>query len=378
MKRFSAFYLICFIAVGAYASWLAPFLDSCGVTASSIGYSFAVVSLLRAVTPPAWGFLADRLARPQWLLAFVTLGSGLCLMPLFLGGPVPLLLVCTVAFGVFFAPLYPLVDAQVVGFLGAERQRYGRVRLFGSLGFLIASFAVGSLVDATSLNAIPWVVTLPFGLAAMIALTFPSAGASSAPPTRARFPWKRLWPVLVAVALVQASHAPYWAYFAITLGKQGVSGERTGWILATAVAAEIAFMGFTPAVLHRLGARPVLLVGLLAGALRWALCGLVEELSVLWLSQLLHAGSYAMVYVAAVALVDDESPVGQKALGQTVLSACSHGIGLGGGFALSGQFFDVLGFAGLALCGAAACLLASVLLLVAQPRYPRGEPLAAS
>ena len=382
MTRFSLYFFISFIGVGAYASWLAPYLDFCGVGAAAIGYSFAVVSICRAVTPPGWGLLADRLERKHLLLALVTLGAGSSFVPLFLGGPVWLLLASTVVFGLFFAPLYPLVDAQVLGFLGPARTGYGRIRLFGSVGFLVVNLAIGPLVTGLGLRIVPWILVVPLVVAAAIAAALPVGptradatlaapapiGSAGSDATSTALPWRRLLPILIAVILVQASHSPYWAYFATFLGKHEVSPGLVGLLLATAVAAEIAAMALAPTLIRKWGARRVRLSGRGRAVVRWLVCGMTTELWLLWPSQLLHAGSYALVYVAAVALVDDASPTSHKALGQTLLSACSHGIGLGGGFFVAGALVDRLQFPGLALVAAGACVLGAAVLLVTEPR----------
>lgn len=366
MIRYCSYFFLCFVAVGAFASWLAPFLDYRGVSATAIGYGFAVVSVGRALLPPLWGTLADRLTRKEPLLAVVTLGAGCSFLVLFFEKPPELLFAGMVVFGLFFAPLFPLLDAQVISFLGDERQQYARMRLFGSLGFLVASFAIGPMVEAAGLRIVPWILTTPLLLSAGIAAFLPTGRSptSSSPEEMrtATINWRALTPVLAVVVLAQASHGPYWSYFAIFLGQRDVSPTVIGLILATAIAAEILFMAMAPAFLRRFGARSVLLMGISTAALRWLLCSVTANLGVLWASQLLHAGSYAMVYVAGVALVDDASPPDKKAFGQTVLSSCSHGIGLGGGFVVAGMLVDELAFQGLAVLASVACVVGAVIL----------------
>lgn len=372
MLRFSSYFLVSFVAVGAYASWLAPFLDSRGVAASSIGFGFAAVSVLRAVTPPAWGWLADRLRRKHLLLAALTLASGAALSPLLLDGPPRVLLACTIAFGLFFAPLYALLDAQVLAFLGTARAGYGRIRMYGSVGFLSANLAMGPLVAWAGLGVVPWVMVAPVLAAAAIAAGFPTPVETSVGAAAARepIPWRALWPVLAAVILAQASHSPYWAYFVTHLGERSVPPSTLGLLLATAIAAEIGLMGWAPRLIARHGARALLFAGVALGAVRWSVGAGSAELALVWPSQLLHAASYGLVYVASVALVDEAAPASRKAFAQTVLSACSHGVGLGGGFFLAGALVERLHFPGLALAAAALCVAGAVVLALARPRGP--------
>ena len=148
----AALYLADLAGVGAWLPFLAIYLDRQGVSGPGIGALLATIPATRMLSGPAWSLLADRFRSGRVLLRVATTGSLLAgiaittlpLSPLGIG----LLLV---AFSALRSPIAPLVDTTAVRIIeqeGGDPQDYGRLRMWGTVGFLLGSVAGALLVHA--------------------------------------------------------------------------------------------------------------------------------------------------------------------------------------------------------------------------------------
>ena len=278
-----------------------------------------------------------------------------------------LVLVLLAAHGMLVVPVFPLAETFAFRVLGSARERYGLVRAWGSVGFIASSLGTGHLVDRFGLEIVPPLVGALLVAAGLLALALPAGriGAVAAvrrPGVPGRL-LRRLAPLLLVVAMAQASHGAYYAFFTIQLAARGYPNLAIGLFWAWAVACEILLLGASPWILRRLSLSRAMTVALLAAAVRWALTGSDPGPAGLVFAQALHAGSFALLHVATVQLVDRLSPPEAKALGQSLASAAAYGVGVGGGIVAAGWAAPRLGDAGLYAASAALAVLALVVWL---------------
>jgi PPP family 3-phenylpropionic acid transporter len=378
-----AFYFLVFAYIGILAPWFAPFLADRGLSDASIGLALAAVQLPRVVLPPLWGFAADRIRETRRILALAAVLAGAAFVAVVPAPSQAILLIALLVHGALVVPVFPLAEAQTFEMLGSRRDRYGQIRLWGSVGFIVSSLGIGSLLDVVpgGVKMVPWAVALTLGLAGLVALTFRPTESRADARTDARASGRQRWPsaaivpVLVATALGQASHGAYYAFFSLQLDSRGVHPVLIGALWAWAVVAEILLMAFSPRILGALGLVFALRLALVLTVVRWVLCA--AEPSVWWLfvPQTLHAASFALLHLSTVRLADAFSPRGGKALGQSFASAAGYGLGLGGGMFLAGRLSRVLddgelyvASAGLALVGVGAAAFVSM-----QRRYHESQ-----
>ncbi len=359
-----AFYLFFFATIGFQLPWFPPYLQSIGFGSTLIGAALAAGSVSRVFLPPLWGLLADRVGRARWILAGGSLLGGACLA--LVGGTTSPVVVLGLLFlgGFFLVPLVPLAETLTMAALGDRRERYGRVRLWGSVGFVVTAWGFGGLVPRVGLAPVPLLAGCCLALAGLVALAAPCPGREAvtdrgaAPGERVPFPWRRFGPLLLAAALGQASHGAYYAFFTLQLEGRGVSPAVAGFLWALGVLAEVALMAVSPRLLRRLGAVTAFRLALAAGVARWLLYAVEPPLGAIVAGQLLHALTFGLLHLSSIQLVDRWSPAGRKATGQGLLSAIAYGLGIGGGLFLAGLGRDPLGDRGLYLAAAGLGLLA--------------------
>jgi PPP family 3-phenylpropionic acid transporter len=325
-----------------------------------IGLGLGLGALSRAMFPPFWGWLADRLhARPTIVWAATTLaGAALLLTTLPVSSGVLLGLLC--AHGLLVAPVLPLAEAITLSVLGERRGDYGRIRLWGSIGFVITALGVGAVVRAVGISAVAWVAGAPLLLAGWTAVRLPPPAPVPhhgwTGPDR-RLDWRCVIPLLVIAALGQAAHGPYYTLFTLDMAGRGVAPWLIGSLWAWAVIAEIALMAASPGILSRLRLVTAMRIALALAAVRWLVYATDPPLIVIIVGQALHAASFALFHISCVQLIDRFSPAGRKALGQSVLSAVAYGVGGGAGMFAAGRLVQQLGLPALYVGAAALCVV---------------------
>jgi PPP family 3-phenylpropionic acid transporter len=225
--RFALIYFLLYVGLGTYVPWMPPFLESRGMSAAAIGMALASVQLARAVLPPAWGFLADRLHLRRGLFIASTLAAAASLLSLTLPGGASSLTARLALYGAVVVPAMPLLETLTLAGLKGERQRYGPVRLWGSIGFIVSAWGVGSLVPAVGVALVPWACALPLLLGAgwaVAALPRAPAAPLHQSPRLSELPWAELMPMVAAAAMTQMSHGPYYAS-----GQSACSPRSCSW-----------------------------------------------------------------------------------------------------------------------------------------------------
>ncbi len=255
--RLSLLYAVVFVEIGIAMPFMPVWLNALGLDASVIGALLALPIAIRIVaTAPLVGLIDRGIAAPRILLAgSLVLAGTYVLMPTgaALGWPVLALLIGLNA--VAAAPLVPSIDYLTLGAVRRSRRLdYARIRMAGSIGFLLANFAGGAALGAMGERlAVPLLLTV----LALIAAGVVAASRIEAPPVPPRHPEagrpalpRVLWFSIGAAALIQSSHAAIYAFGSIHWSTHGIPTAWIGTLWAIGVASEIllfALIGRLPA-----------------------------------------------------------------------------------------------------------------------------------
>jgi len=242
--RLAGFYFLFFAAVGAFLPYWSLYLEGIGLEAERIGTLVALGMAVRIVTPNLWGWLADRRGRRMGIIRLGAVAGVACfaLIP-FTRDALALALVIVV-YNAFWTAVMPQFEAVTLGHLGPRTARYSRIRLWGSVGFVFASAGAGMLLERSGTWLLPWLVAPMMGAVAVMAFalrepppeTDPGGAGRAAP---APFAWRRVAPFLLACALMQMSHGPYYVFFSIHLEGLGYTRDAIGALWALGVVAEV-------------------------------------------------------------------------------------------------------------------------------------------
>jgi PPP family 3-phenylpropionic acid transporter len=264
-----------------------------------------------------------------------------------------------------------------------KRLDYGRVRLWGSVGFIAATATMGVLLDYVSDRAILYGVLAAFAATTAAAFGIPAAADSrrgTAAITLGALLHRREFLLFYgACLLMQLGHGTYYGFFSIALEGQGFSASAIGALWTIGVVAEVAFMFWSGRALSRIGAAPLLVISFVAAVLRWTLMARAPGPVGLAVTQCLHALSFGAFHVAAVTIIHQSVPPSLRATGQTLYSSLAYGVGSGLGLLLNGWLYAAWGptrlFGWSAAISAAGMILAVRFLVVTTAEIRlRGAP----
>lgn len=369
----AAVYAGLFFGIGVFMPFFPVWLEGRGFDAAMIALALAVPQVVRLVTMPLGGLLADRSGRPRATLIVYAAATALCFAGIAFAPSATFILLGLGLAAVFWQPSLPVLDAYAVARRREGLIDYGRVRLWGSAAFIGGNLLAGSLLGGAFLVAVPgdtviWLIAVASVAAALAAATLREV--RPAPHETARpsgFVLACLAPVLfvgmAAAALVQGSHAVLYAFGSLMWQGKGLSTTLIGLLWSLGVLAEVVLFHYGTRVTRRLGPEKLLLIGGLAGVLRFSVMALDPPLLLLLLLQPLHAFTFGCTYLGAVELVARHAPPGRGASVQA-LAAWATAIAMAGATLAAGPLWQTFGpaaffaSAGLALAGTGLALLA--------------------
>jgi PPP family 3-phenylpropionic acid transporter len=368
-RRLATFYFVFFAGVGAFMPYWSLYLESLGMDAATIGWVMASMMATRIVAPNLWGWVADRRGRRMGVIRFGACVALLCFSAVpGTTSAVPLILVM-ILYSVFWSAVLPQFEAVTLAHLGARSASYSRIRLWGSVGFVLASASVGWLLDRTGSLALPWIL-LVF-IAAVVMMSFVvsepplrPAAAAGGDQSSAPLPIRSMVCLLLASAAMQASHGPYYVFFSIYLADLGYTGSEIGGLWALGVVAEVALFAVMPSVLARVSPAALFSACFALTVLRWlALALMPASLPVLIMVQILHAVSFGAHHASAIALLNRLFARGLQGRGQALYSSLSFGAGGALGSAAAGWLWAGVGADGAWLAAAAMAAAGGVVAL---------------
>jgi PPP family 3-phenylpropionic acid transporter len=363
--RLSSFYLVYFASLGALVPYWGLYLQSLGYGPGAIGELTAILTGTKVVAPNVWGWIADRRGRRMGIVRLASGLSALAFAGVFLGsGYVWLALVLTV-FSFFWNAALPQLEATTFSHLGPDTHRYTHIRVWGSVGFILAATALGWGLDAFGPGVVPaavFALMLAIGLSALVV---PERDGGELPPVEEPISRVLRRPavlgLLAACFLAQMSHGPYYTFYSIYLEGSGYSRSAIGALWSFGVLAEVLLYLVMPRLLPRYGLRALFLVSFALTALRWVLIALFPaSAGVLTLAQTLHAASFGVYHAVAIQLFHRFFVGRHQGRGQALYSSISFGAGGAVGSLASGYAWGSVGptatylaAAGVALAGGA-------------------------
>jgi MFS transporter, PPP family, 3-phenylpropionic acid transporter len=365
--RLALFIGAAFAAVGVQLPFWPVWLEAQGLSATEIGLVLAAAYWPRVATNLLIAYQADREGqrkRLMVLLAAVTL-LGLALFGL--AERLWTFLLLSAISGAAWAAIGPLGEALSLQELQRRGIAYGRVRLWGSLTFILAAIGTGRLIEQSGAEAVLGLLLTCVGLTFVACLLLPEtrAGARSAPPPRLaeflRLPG--FWRFIFAAGLIQVSHAVYYGFATLHWRAAGHSAGLIGWLWASGVLAEIALFASGDAVFRRL--TPHRLLALAGGCtvVRWSLSALGTDLALLVPAQALHGASFGATYLATMHYLRDHTPAALHASAQAINASIGFALLFGLVTPVAGWLYGAIG--GSAFWAMAAMALAGTALAAA-------------
>jgi len=374
LHRIRLFYAAYFAAMGLILPFFPVYLDAIGLDAVMVGFMTGLLALAKVVAPPWIGHRLDQRPAAQ-IRHFIVLASALAsLMAISMGMTQNLygLAAMILLFGVCWAAVLPLTDGLSVSVCEAGHADYGRLRVWGSAGFIITSLAGGIWLVGSNMLAFPVVLAMLMLFMVFAARGFPQLRVSK-PCDVGHAPLsKPFYLLLITAFIMQLSHGAYYGFFSLYLAEAGYSGWQIGLYWGIGVVAEIILMWRWSGALQHAAPARVFSLCLLLTALRWLGTGWTVDPVLLALLQLLHAASFAAFHVAAIAWAKRLTPASRHNAAQGLYSAAGFGLGSTIGVMGCGLIADAAGYnMAFYVCAAVALLGIPVAMLLPSVGHVR-------
>ena len=339
-------YFLYFGVLGIFLPFFNLYCYHLGFSGFRIGILSAVRSVVMVLFPIIWGALADRLnaRRPIYILCnFI---SALIWALYLFTVDFWLMLVITIFYGIFYAPIISFLEAFTMDLLGREKKSYGRIRAWGSISFIMIVLVLGKIIDLYSVEIIIILILAGSLMLSTVSMRIPDiqiAPEKRLPSEARNLIDGRVIVFLFCAFLMLVSHGAYYGFFSIHLENLGYGTTFIGLAWALASTAEILVMIRSDRIFKRFSLETVLIFSFMVAALRWFILFFAQSAPAILLSQTLHAVTYGTFHMASILYIDRLAPDKAKTLGQAVNNAISYGLGLMVGFFMNGYFFEITG-----------------------------------
>jgi PPP family 3-phenylpropionic acid transporter len=350
--RVGMFFGAIFLVYGTQLPYLPVWLQWRGLTSAEIGIITAAPLMARLIATPAIAFLADRSGRHRTILVALTWGGLVALLAMAQSSGFWTLFALAMLSGLCLSTVMPLTETVAMAGVKRAGLDYGRMRLWGSLTFIAASFMGGAAVDRWGPAAGIWAIVVGAALTVLAAHLLPRPHIEDGPTGgggRARLRLadvaalmrtRAMLAFLVAAGAVQSSHAVLYTFGTLHWQSQGISSATIGLLWAIGVCTEIVLFMYSGAVMRRLGAITLLNIGAVAAILRWLVMAFDPPLAVLLPLSILHGATYGAAHLGAIHFIAKAVPERQAGTAQALYATITAGIGMGGAMLLAGQVYD--------------------------------------
>ncbi|OZU88326.1 hypothetical protein CIL03_11790 [Virgibacillus indicus] len=363
------FYFLFFIGTGAF-QFLNLYYVDVGLTTGEIGILFAAGPLVMIFAQPFWGMLTDYWDSPKITLFIMIIGSAGTALFYPFSYEFENLLILNIIYFFFQSSVPPIADATAMSLLD-DRNDFGKVRLWGSVGYAAGVIAVGKVLDLFGLQLMFILHSCFLLIALTLALRLPikKGGKKDFSMQKAVSLFKNpafLMFLLFSFLVHLTVHANN-SFYAIYIQNMGATLTVVGLALLIKSILEVPFFALSKKLMNNFSFPILLSATAIIYAVRWIILGYSSGLEILVWSQILLSLSYSIQYFVSVAYVDVIAPERYRATGQTFYWAVTFGLGGWLGNLLAGFVLDYIEIDEMYRL-AALISLASVSLLWIKPK----------
>ncbi|WP_353426555.1 MFS transporter [Polynucleobacter sp. MWH-UH19D] len=375
---FGSFFFLYFAYVGLVSPYASLFFVDRGFSVIEIAVLMSMLQITRIVGPFSWGWLSDYLSNRIGIIRVCACLAALVFLCIFYLQDYIGFFIWMFVLHTILSSQMPLGETATIHALYKDNsfdKRYGRLRLWGSIGFIAMVLFAGELFQRKGIELYPYVGTVI--LFSLAAITF---GLHEPKMERRKMVRGELFAVLlnpdvrwflVSGFFMIFAHASLYVFYSLYLANLGYDKFQIGLFWALGVAAEVLFFYFQNKVLSRVDSEIVLQGAFGIGVVRFILIAFFPTTIVLMLAQLMHAGTFAAHHSAATKLLQRWFTGPLQARGQAIMATVSYGLGGTIGGLCAGWIWDLFQPRDVFVMSALACGIAGMAIQKLRPRrYP--------
>jgi len=360
-------YFLYFGVLGLFLPYFNLYCFHLGFSGFEIGALASVRTLTTALFPMLWGAMADRFLIRRPIYIFCNFASSVIWAFFLLTTDFWAMIAISAFYGFFYAPIIAFLESFSMDLLANEKTRYGQLRAWGSLSFVLIVVIAGRLIDAMSTEVIIVLILAGSLIHSFLSTSIPSVEhvrQSTFSASAKTMLNRRVIIFLTSAFLMLFSHGTYYGFFSIHLENLGFSGSFIGIAWALASVAEIFVMVNSDRILKRFSYKNILIFSFIIAVTRWGILYFSTSAYLILFSQMLHAVTYGAFHVASILYMDKLTPKDAKTTGQAVNNAVTYGFGIMAGFLFNGYYFEILGAPVLFIISAGLAFLGGMLLFL--------------
>ena len=375
---FGSFFFLYFAYVGLVSPYASLFFLEQGFSTIEIAALMSMLQITRIIGPFSWGWLSDYLSNRVGIIRFCACLAAVVFLCIFFLHSYLAFFVWMFVLHTILSSLMPLGESATVHALFKDNsfdKRYGRLRLWGSIGFIVMVLLAGELFQRKGIELYPFVGIVVLGLLAAVTFSLHEPKMERRKMVKGEllvvlFNPDVRWFLISGFFMIFA-HAALYVFYSLYLSNLGYNKFQIGLFWALGVFAEVIFFYFQSKVLSRLDAQVVLQASFGVGVIRFALIALYPITPVLIFAQILHAGTFAAHHSAATKLLQRWFTGPLQARGQALMATISYGLGGTLGGLCAGWIWDAFQPRDVFVMSALACGLAGMAIQKMRPRrYP--------
>ena len=375
---FGSFFFLYFAYVGLVSPYASLFFLDRGFSVIEIAALMSMLQITRIVGPFSWGWLSDYLSNRIGIIRFCACLAAIIFLCIYFLQSYIGFFIWMFVLHTILSSLMPLGESATIHALYKDNsfdKRYGRLRLWGSIGFIAMVLLAGELFQRKTIELYPIVGTVVLGLLALITFSLREPKMERRRMVKGEllvilFNPDVRW-FLVSGFFMIFAHASLYVFYSLYLAGLGYDKFQIGLFWALGVFAEVVFFYFQSKVLSRLDAEVILQATFGIGVIRFVLIAFMPITSVLIVAQLMHAGTFAAHHSAANKLLQRWFTGPVQARGQALMATVSYGLGGTLGGLVAGWIWEASQPRDVFVMSAFACGLAGMAIQKLRPRrYP--------
>ncbi|MBF4520401.1 MFS transporter [Acinetobacter towneri] len=347
--RLGGFYFFYYAIVGTFLPFWSLYLEDQGFNYQEIGVLSSIAILTRFFAPFIWGWIADKSGKRMLLVRIATwMESFIWLLIFIVPNSFQSIALLMLIFSFFQNAILAQFEGVTLFWLGDKRaELYGKVRKWGSVGFIVGVFGIGAILEIIPISMLPMLL-LSISLLAFLwsfSIREPSAAPTSQKQLEPLMPILKR-PVVYSFFMIELvllfSHAPFYSFYSNFLHQAGFSTTQIGLLWSVGVIAEIIMFAYATWFLQLWSWRVLVAFCLGVTALRWVMVGLFPSTFIVqFLAQSIHAFSFGLFHIIAMRVIFQNFSAGQQGRGQALYSTM-WGLGVALGSILAGHYWDLL------------------------------------
>lgn len=331
-SKFAQFLFSYYAHAGTFATYASLFFAARGMSAGQIGVLMSLIQVMRMIGPNLWGWVADRTQRRVLVLRTNAVAALIAFSALFFAHGFEQLFVVMVLLNLFTSGMVPLAEAQLLSEMRGDLSSYGRVRMWGSLGFILAVTGAGYGLEWWGVESLLWIAgaLLLTVFVATLQVREHVTGEERRPqlPVLHVLRQPEIASFFASTALMVAAHTSLYVYYSLYLEQIGYSKPVIGFMWSLGVVVEIFFFYHQSAVIARIGARALMMLAFGVAVVRFVMIGAgAEWFALLLLAQVLHALTFAAHHSTAIVTMQKWFSGQMQARGQALYMSIAYGVG---------------------------------------------------